>query len=153
MEKRKVDANQNENNIKVGDAFISLDVKSRAVFYEVSLVEEYNGATWIELAGLQFQDSLRIPLLYLDKSFAKVNKSTIQTLFGERKRKDGNQKQAPAHSEGIVKSIRRESERGTVTRVGSGSRQIVSQVGTRRGEKSGPKRLDQNGRNRSPKRD
>lgn len=108
-----MDANQNENNIKVGDAFISLDVKSRAVFYEVSLVEEQNGATWIELAGLQFQDSLRIPLLYLDKSFARVNESTVKALFGERK-KNGNAKQETSHAQSAVKSLSRKSERRSV---------------------------------------
>lgn len=147
-----MDANQNENNIKVGDAFISLDVKSRAVFYEVSLVEEQNGATWIELAGLQFQDSLRIPLLYLDKSFARVNESTVKALFGERK-KNGNAKQETSHAQSVVKSIRREGQRGTAPRGTAGVRQIVSQIGTRRGAQSGPKRPNQNGGNRSPKRD
>lgn len=132
-----MDANQNENNIKVGDAFISLDVKSRAVFYEVSLVEEQNGATWIELAGLQFQDSLRIPLLYLDKSFARVNESTVKALFGERK-KNGNAKQETSHAQSAVKSIRREGQRRTV------ARQPTRVVETGKGHRA---RLDDHGRN------
>jgi hypothetical protein len=149
-----VDANQNENKVKIGDAFISLDIKSRAVFYEVEVVEtRQDGSTWIKLAGLQFQDSVYVPLLFLDKSFAKVNKSTIQTLFGERKNKNGNAKQETSHAEGIVKSIRREGQRPSSTGRTTSVRQVVSQIGTRRGEKSGAKRPDQNGRNRSPKRD
>lgn len=106
-----MDANQNENNIKVGDAFISLDVKSRAVFYEVELVEtRQDGSTWIKLAGMQFQDSIYIPLLFLDKSFAKVNQSTVNALFGERKT-NGNAKQETSHAQSAVKSIRREGQR------------------------------------------
>lgn len=150
-----MDANQNENkDIAIGDGYISLDIKSKAVFYEVERIDKVqDGSTWIKLSGLQFQDSIYTPLLFLDKSFAKVNKSTIQTLFGERKKNNGNAKQAPAHSESVVKSIRREGQRGTTSRGTTGVRQIVSQIGTRRGAQSGPKRPNQNGGNRSPKRD
>lgn len=36
-----MDANQNENKeILIGDGYISLDVKSKAVFYEVEVVEK-----------------------------------------------------------------------------------------------------------------
>jgi hypothetical protein len=134
-----VDANQNENKpVEVGDGFISLDIKSRAVFYEVEVVEKrHDGSTWIKLAGLQFQDSVYVPLLFLDKSFAKVNKSTIQTLFGERK-KNGNAKQETSHAQSAVKSIRREGQRRTV------AQQPTRVVETGKGHRA---RLDDHGRN------
>ena len=144
-----MDAKDAENNSpQIGDAYISLDTKSKAVFYEVTLVEQHGGATWIELAGLQFQDSLRIPLLFLDKSFAKVKESTIKALFGERK-KDGNPKQETGHPQSTVKSLRREGQRRD-----SGKRTAARVVETRTGHRSqlGPKRPDQNGGNRSTKR-
>lgn len=144
-----MDENLSEPNVKLGDTFISLDLKSRAVFYEVYSVEQDNtGATWIALSGIQFQDSLRIPLLFLDKSFARVNESTVKALFGERK-KHGNPKQETGHAQSPVKSIRREGQRRTVTR------QPTRIVETGKGHRS---RLDDHGRsskggNRSTKRD
>lgn len=78
-----------ENSIKPGDAYMSLDTKSKAVFYEVEVVEEKQGAIWIKLAGMQFQDSIYIPLLFLDKSFVKVNKTTTDILFGVKGEKSG----------------------------------------------------------------
>lgn len=109
-----MDANQNENSIvKVGDTFISLDLKSRAVFYEVEVVEtRKDGSTWYKLAGLQFEDNLYVPLLFLDKSFARVKESTVKALFGERKR-DGNAKQEGGNTKSPIKSIRREGQRRT----------------------------------------
>lgn len=105
-----MDAVNEQNSPKAGDAYMSLDVKSKAVFYEVTLVEQHGGATWIELAGMQFQDSLRIPLLFLDKSFVRVKESTIKALFGERKR-DGNASKEGGNTKGPVKSLRREGQR------------------------------------------
>lgn len=128
-----MDAPKNENSPKAGDAYMSLDTKSKAVFYEVSLVEVQGGATWIELAGMQFQDSLRIPLLFLDKSFVKVNESTIKALFGERKR-DGNPGKETSNSQGAVKSIRREGQRRGAARSATSLRQNI--VKTSKGHRS-----------------
>lgn len=125
-----MDAVNEPSNPKAGDAFMSLDTKSKAVFYEVTLVEVQGGATWIELAGMQFQDSLRIPLLFLDKSFVRVNESTVKALFGERKR-DGNAKQEGGNTKGPVKSIRREGKRRD-----SGERKATRIVKTGKGHRS-----------------
>lgn len=127
-ERQNVDAKPNENNVKPGDAYMSLDTKSKAVFYEVEVVEEKQGATWLKLAGMQFQDSIYIPLLFLDKSFVRVNESTIKALFGERKR-DGNASKETGHPQGPVKSIRREGERRGAPRSPTSLRQNVVKTG------------------------
>lgn len=127
-ERQNVAVLKNESSPKAGDAYMSLDTKSKAIFYEVSLVEVHGGATWIELAGMQFQDSLRIPLLFLDKSFVKVNESTIKALFGERK-PNGNASKETGHAQSPVKSIHREGERRSAARNPTSVRQNVIKTG------------------------
>lgn len=97
--------------VKPGDAYISLDIKSKAVFYQVERVDVVqDGSTWIKLAGLQFQDSIYTPLLFLDKSFAKVNESTVNILFGKGV-ENGNESKKAAKCESIVKQVRGTSKR------------------------------------------
>lgn len=138
---------ENENKVKVGDAYISLDLKSKAVFYKIEIVETRpDGSTWLKLAGLQFQDSVYVPLLFLDKSFAKVNESTIKVLFGGNK--NGNAKQETGHAQSTVKSVRGESERSTI----AGQPKRVVETGKRHRARLDDHRDSSKGGNRSSKR-
>ena len=62
---------------------MDLDTKNPHPFYKVYKVELDNGkSTWIEGENLKIYNTIKIPKLYFEQNYVKVNESTINILFG-----------------------------------------------------------------------
>jgi hypothetical protein len=69
-----------------GDVVMSLNDKDVEVFYDVAEIKpDKSGATWIRLVGKTGKSETGIPLIFFDKSYMKVSKSTANILFGSKK--------------------------------------------------------------------
>lgn len=72
--------------IAEGDVVLSLDEKDNEVFYDVTKIAPDNsGANWVTLEGKVSKKTKGIPLIFLEKGFMKVSKTTANILFGSKK--------------------------------------------------------------------